>query len=105
MADRPDDMMAQGMEAALEAKARAIDTIREVRGTLVNSQAWGRELTKTERIARHRQFLDSPDQMEMEWQNLEARFKRSGVAGIPRRFLEYGLLIARDLREERTNHE
>lgn len=94
------DLMALGREAMEEAKGLALDSVREMKASVVNSPAAGKALTRQERRDSADDFLASPDQMELEWQKLESRFQAAEPGMIPRRWLEYGLMIMKDRKQE-----
>jgi hypothetical protein len=92
--------MALGREAMEEAKRLAVDSAREAKALIVNSPAAGKELTRPERRMRAEQFVRSDEQMELEWQKLESRFTPPQDGLIPRRWLDYGVMIMKDRKTE-----
>ena len=98
MAER-DDLMKIGMSAMQEAKDVAVQMVRDGKSQVVNAPAFGKELKRDERITEHLTFINNPGTMELSWDELETRFKVE-EGKIPRRWLEYGKLVKRELDEE-----
>ncbi len=88
-----------GLNAMKDAKDTALDMVRFSKAEIVNRPAFGRDLQRHERITEHLNFLSVPGVMEMRWDELEAQFKNE-PGTIPRRWLEYGRLVKRELDEE-----
>ena len=94
------DLMALGREAMEEGKRMAVDSMRELRASVVNSPAAGKELTRPERRMRAEGFVGSPEQMALEWDKLTARFPPPEDGLVPRRWFDYGAMIMRDRKTE-----
>lgn len=98
MAER-DDLMEIGMNAMKDAKDVTLDIVRASKAEIVNRPAFGRDLQRHERITEHLNFLNVPGVMEGKWDELETQFKNA-PGTIPRRWLEYGRLVKRELDQE-----
>ena len=97
MAER-DDLMEIGMGAMQDSKDMSLDMVRFMKAEVVNRPAFGRNLKRHERITEHLNYL-TPGVPERSWDEVEARYKvAKGM--IPRRWLDYGVLIKRELDEE-----
>jgi len=103
MAER-DDLMQIGMNAMKEAKDVAVQMVREGKSEVVNAPAFGKELKRPERINQHMLYLTTAGTMALSWDELETRFKVQ-EGKIPRRWLEYGKLVKRELDEEERKAE
>ena len=101
MAER-DDLMDIGMRAAQDAKRAAVDMVRFGKAEVVNRPAFGRNLKRHERITQHLAFVSTPGSMELSWDELETQHKVP-KGSIPRRWLDYGVLVKRELDEEERN--
>lgn len=95
MAER-DDLMQIGMDALQDAKDAAVGMVREAKMQVVNAPAFGRELSKDERLQEHIHFITNPGSMSLKWDELETRYKVP-EGHIPRRWLEYGKFVKREL--------
>ena len=93
------DYMAIGQRAAESAKETAIDTVRQIKASVINRPAWGKENTKKQRIDMHRMMLQNPLAMEEEYDAVSQRFAVP-EGHVPVRWGEYGVLARRDLESE-----
>ncbi len=99
MASEP-DLMAMGQEAMEEARDSAVEAGRSIKAQLVNRPAFGRKLSRQERLDRHRAFVSDPIQIEARLDELSARFNLPEDKPIPRRLVDYLLLAQREMTEE-----
>ena len=96
------DLMQIGQDALDEAKGLAVEQIRTMKAEVVNRPAFARELSREERLTSHRRFLSDAQLMDDTYSELAARFKLPPDKPIPRRLLDYGLLIMKELGDDAT---
>ena len=93
------DLMAMGQQAMEEARDSAVEAGRSIKAQLVNRPAFGRKLSRQERLAQHRAFVSNPVLVEARFDELSARFNLE-KSMIPRRLVDYLLLAHKELTEE-----
>ena len=100
MVNEPPDLMAMGQEAMEDARDGAVEAARSIRAQLVNRPAFGRKLSRQERLDRHRSFVSDEFQIDARYDELTARFKLPEDKPIPRRLVDYLLLAQKELTKE-----
>ncbi len=94
------DLMAMGQQATEDARDSAVEAARSIKSQLVNRPAFGRQLTRQERLERHRAFVTDPVQIDARYDQLTAQFNLPEDKPIPRRLVDYLLLAQRELTKE-----
>ena len=94
------DLMAMGQQAMEEARDSAVEAGRSIKAQLVNRPAFGRKLSRQERLAQHQAFVSNPVLVDARFDELSARFNLPEDKPIPRRLVDYLLLAHKELTEE-----
>ena len=99
MTEAADEMEMQ-QNAMRDAKNMHVELTRNLNAEVVNRPAFGKELSKEERLIYHRSWRAEPASQRNSWKEVVDRFDVPEGA-VPRRWKDYYLLVEKEIGEAR----